>query len=354
MKRKNGKLIAEYGIGILVLIAVVLAALVGPDWYASWQDERQFEQVVLSNRETIRFLDAKSLDIVERIALLNGVDHLEWREHVQGYYEEYNIDITSDYRSNWIKEIQDKERRLVGQWIERGILPEQTAKLLETGANKELWIEEAELSVLADQSVLNVVVFMHSMYDDDPSVLIVIMDETQDLLYYAGVFGVPFWDWMAQSIGPYECDGYDKLWNAWADDVQQMEIRDWGDIAAVCGAQLCEAANAVQTDSDLLYQDFVLHYDRFDGFARKELAFCEETGFGMAVMVGTPEWETLLYQVSNGRVGPASQVQWMVEPFENGAVAGSILYRESEETEIGIYDEDAAIEKKENEDIIVE
>lgn len=351
MKRRNGKLIAEYGIGILVLIAVVLAALLGPDWYASWQDERQFEQVVLSNRESIQFLDAKSLDIVGRIALLNGVDHLEWREHVQGYYEDYNIDSTSDYRSSWIKEIEDKERRLVGQWIERGILPEQTAKLLEAGADTELGIDEAELSVLADQSVLNVVVILHSLYDDR-SVLLAIMDETQDLLYYAGVFGAPFWDWMAQSVGPYECDGYDKLWNAWADDIQPMEIRDWGDIAGVCGAQACEAAKVETAESDLLYQDFILHYDRFDGFARKKLAFCVDSGFGMAVMVGTPEWETLLYQVTGGMVGPASQVEWMVEPVENGASAGKILYDESEAA--GLYDESVETEIEENEAIIVE
>ena len=61
-KKKSWKHILEYELGVLILVAVLLVAWFGPDFYASWQDQSQNGEVVCSSRDEIRFLDTDSLD----------------------------------------------------------------------------------------------------------------------------------------------------------------------------------------------------------------------------------------------------------------------------------------------------
>ena len=61
-KKKSWKHILEYELGVLILVAVLLVAWFGPDFYASWQDQSQNGKVVCSSRDEIRFLDTDSLD----------------------------------------------------------------------------------------------------------------------------------------------------------------------------------------------------------------------------------------------------------------------------------------------------
>ena len=60
----------KYMAGILGLTATVVLALILPDLYSGWQDGKILDQVALSTREEIHFLDTDALDISARLQML--------------------------------------------------------------------------------------------------------------------------------------------------------------------------------------------------------------------------------------------------------------------------------------------
>ena len=84
--KKRWKIILEYIAGILVLSEVLIIAWCLPGWYGKWQDSEMMNQVTLSKREGISFLDMDSLDLAGRLKILCDTDMFQWNEKYLKYY----------------------------------------------------------------------------------------------------------------------------------------------------------------------------------------------------------------------------------------------------------------------------
>lgn len=113
---KRWKTVLQYMIGAAALALCVDASLFLPEQYARWSDEQKFGKVTLSNRDTIDFLNAKQLDIEERLQKIYFAQDFYFMESVDFYPSVY-----------FDSEIDILERcvNLTTQWCDAGLLPAQ-------------------------------------------------------------------------------------------------------------------------------------------------------------------------------------------------------------------------------------
>ena len=106
-RQKRWKTILEYEIGVLLLVAAVLAAWFLPDLYTQLHDSEQFNHPILSTREAIQFLDVNSLDIAGRMKLLKDETVLQdWN-----YSDTLFMDGSEET-------LLKKAERLLGEWVD--------------------------------------------------------------------------------------------------------------------------------------------------------------------------------------------------------------------------------------------
>lgn len=326
-RQKRWKTILEYEIGVLLLVAVVLAAWFLPDLYTQLHDSEQFNHPVFSAREAIQFLDVDSLDIAGRIKLLKNAEVLmDWN------YSEYNgvLDEVGE------ETLLSKAQRLLNEWVDYEILPEETEtyikRLQEFSASGDTdfsMVESAMIRIIVGQSVLRVCCIGTSLNDGN-DLLFLLMDADRDLLYYVAVFGRSFWDGMAQRIGPKAYDTYDDLMNAYYAgkfDMNSYFAADkWQNLAKAASAVSCEQKmedenteiNETYTDPRS-YREFVLNYDTFDGYAGIAMVYNELSGgYGMDVSLGTNAWRQFVSDCF-GQIYEEGRFEgWFDDPYGSG------------------------------------
>ena len=328
-KKKRWKHILEYELGVLALVAVLLIAWFGPDLYVSWQDEEQTGKVVCSSRDEIRFLDTDSLDIAGRMVLLRDATYLDWYENA-AYYDGNAL------TNEKIEQVLiQRPRTLAGQWVEAGVMPEEfveripqtlsEADVLSDGTSSGVY------SVMIDQNVLNVLVLNFAESADaygSPSIVGLILDADKDVLYYAAFYDPDCQDWMAERLGG-DADAEDADGSAYMDLMHRFQekgetpdhIVDCGDLAAVSSAEGCQEADAKQFsgDTDGLYQDYTLQYERFTGTARVALTGFTGKGYGWSVALGTPLWSQFYNEIMDYSEGTScyggTVEDWLIDPY---------------------------------------
>ena len=327
-KKKRWKHILEYELGVLALVVVLLIAWFGPDLYASWQDEEQTGKVVCSSRDEIRFLDTDSLDIAGRMLLLRDATYLGWYEN-DVYYD--GNALTQDEIEQLL--IQ-RPRSLARQWVTAGVMPDEfTERIPETISEADVLSDGTSsgiYSVMIDQNVLNVLVLNFVESADaygSPSIVGLILDADKDVLYYAAFYDPDCWDWMAERLGA-NADAEDANGSAYAALLHRFQdtnevpdhIVDCGDLAAVSSAEgYQEAEKQFSGDTDGLYQDFTLQYERFTGTARVALTGFTGMGYGWSVALGTPLWSQFYNEIMDYSEGTScyggTVEDWLIDPY---------------------------------------
>lgn len=335
-RQKRWKTILEYEIGVLLLVAAVLAAWFLPDFYTQLHDSEQFNNPVLSTREAIQFLDVDSIDIAGRIKLLKDETVLQdWN------YSELDTLFVDGNEEPLLK----KAQRLLSEWVDYDILPDVTETLIEriqepaeTGtddasgeADVEIssedsyTVEGAMIRIIVGQSVLRVCCIAVGS-EDGSNMLFLLMDADRDLLYYVAVFGRPYWDEMAQRIGPQSYDSYNDLMDAYYagnfDMNSYFPADKWQNLAKTASAVSCEQNLAEKTgEAEETYTDprshreFILNYDTFDGYAGISMVYSDLGGYGMDVSLGTNAWRQFVSDCFGLNFTVAAFEGWFDDPY---------------------------------------
>ena len=281
-KKRPWKLILEYSLGVLILLLTILLAWFAPDWYNSWKDEGSLGKVTMNTREEIQFLNRDSLDMAGKMQLLAKKSEQEWE------YSTYNV---------FNPESQvERCAKLVQLWAESGLLP---SALKELAMNYQGYSLDGIMINLGEQSV-NTGVFRFQIWlphyrgqgvtDYDELILSVIMDLESDLLYYVSISGIGeiLDDYFSQIAG-YE--SYEEFMKA--GEVFKEEDYSRYDFAAVCGAQSAR----VQQLEETLELEVELDYGNFTGHAYRIFVENDWYGSGIAFLVGTYYWSSLMGQI---------------------------------------------------------
>lgn len=297
-KKRNGKIILEYGAGILILAVSILFAWFFPDLYVIWQDQSRLGKTVTSEREEIQFLDVDALDIAGRLWALRNVEYLNFAENAwQASGDDMEIELEAF-------QILARLRRLVQTWETHGMLPEGSSELLEDrnfGEDAQPWTEGdiRYFTVYTDQTALNVMLAVFYNPDCRVPSLALVADVDKDLLYYVEAAGNAMWDFTAQCIGPEGVRTYEELLERYLNTAYEPEKFRIGDLAAVCGAKSFQVRGKGNNEGTRLY---ALEFDNFDALAQVGLIMQQDAVCGMDVALGTGAWREFVIEVmlSNG------------------------------------------------------
>ena len=336
-RQKRWKTILEYEIGVLLLVAAVLAAWFLPDLYAQLHDSEQFNHPVLSTREAIQFLDVNSLDIAGRMKLLKDETVLQdWN------YSELDTLFVDGSEEPLLK----KAQRLLGEWVDYGILPDETETLIEQiqepaqaetdvsgtqdveiSSEEAFTVEGTMIRIIVGQSVLRVCCIAVGG-EDGSDMLFLLMDADRDLLYYVAVFGRPYWDAMAQRIGPKSYDSYSDMMDAYYagnfDMNSYFPADKWQNLASAASAVSCEEKQEENGEVEETYtnprshREFVLNYDTFDGYAEIAMIASDWSGYGMDVSLGTNAWRQFVSDCFGLNFTVAAFESWFDDPYGVG------------------------------------
>lgn len=337
-RQKRWKTILEYEIGVLLLVAAVLAAWFLPDLYTQLHDSEQFGHPVLSTREAIQFLDVNSLDIAGRMKLLKD----------ESVLQDWNYSEQDDFFMDGSEELfLKKAQRLLSEWVDYDILPKEAETLIERiqepakagsdasaaedmeiSAEKAFTVEGAMIRIIVGQSVLRVCCIAVGG-EDGSDMLFLLMDADRDLLYYVAVFGRPYWDAMAQRIGPKSYDSYNDLMDAYYagnfDMNSYFPADQWQNLAKAASAVSCEQeqekenGEIEETYTDpRSHREFVLNYDTFDGYAGIAMVASDWSGYGMDVSLGTNAWRQFVSDCFGLNFTVAAFEGWFDDPYGVG------------------------------------
>lgn len=334
------KTAAGYAAGFLILAVSVVAAVFGPDIYSDWQDERLVNQVTLSSRPPIQFLDANSLDIMGRLKMLDRAQYFNWSE--ADYYYYYNDEAMEIEEQKVYQHLESN----VQTWCDLGLLPAECVKWLGNSIEEDDWRGAMLYSVYVDQKILPVwVVSCYSPEDTDELTLVV--DLELDMIYYASVSGPLMMDYMANAMG---CGSVlelqEKLWSG--EEISGIDKAvGTMEFAGVCGA---ESAAIEGTDENWLGLDIELLFSDFSCTAHRVI-IRTECGYGLAICYGTVAWfgmvdESMLQWGFESRL--ASWDEWVTDVI-NDYNLEDVYGKEMYKTEI--YDA-AEIEKRDAEAVI--
>lgn len=277
MKEKR-KTIFKYVLGILSLAASVILAWFLPGWYSSWNDTRLMRQVTLSSRENIDFLDIDSLDIADRLNMLQNSENFGWDVGLwDGAY--FFSGITEDT-------LFEKSKALIGDWCVSGLLPRQYHNWV-----KDLYPRFFTSSNLyLDQAILPVC--MVNFVDERQNALFIVMDIEKDLIYYASATGPWIEEEMALSLGYASyADMSTRLSKGESLPGCQPDTSGY-DFASVCGADTA----SISSSPDCLELSVVLSFDTFHGSAFRKV-ICNGSAFGLAIMYGTERWSDFVTEI---------------------------------------------------------
>ena len=281
-KKRPWKLILEYSLGVLILLLTILLAWFAPDWYNAWKDEGSLGKVTMNTREEIQFLNRDSLDMAGKMQLLAKKSEQEWE------YSIYNV---------FNPESQlERCTKLVQLWAESGLLP---STLKELSMNYQGYSLDGIMINLGEQYV-NTGVFRFQILlphyrgqgvtDYDEIILSVIMDLESDLLYYVSISGIgEIMDDYFSQIAGYE--SYEEFMKA--GEVFKEEDYSRYDFAPVCGAQSARVRQLEET----LELEVELDYGNFTGHAYRIFVENDWYGSGIAFLVGTYYWSSLMGQI---------------------------------------------------------
>lgn len=287
---ENGrwKIILKYTLGLVALAVAVTLAIFLPEWYSGWQDDRQMDQATFVSRESIRFLDMDSLDIVGRLKILQEAE----AEQVECYWA--STDFYSYSRNEIVTEEDIVERcsDLVRLWIDRGIFPNEC----------ESWVDPdggALINMLmpyviyVGRTVLPVYV-LQWLSPDETDCMTVVMDAELDMIYYASVSGTDIMENMAEGMGYASLDDMQKRLMA-GEPMNQLadpNVAITG-FADVCGA---ESAEVEGYNDNWLELNIALAFDNFEGHAFRRIVKTN-SGLGYALMYGNDSWNNFVWDV---------------------------------------------------------
>lgn len=308
--------VLAYAIGIIILAVCLVLVLFLPNWYGSWQDKQLTGKVILERRENIEFLDGDSLDIAGRMKKLNEAASIEWNFNYGAdsspYIEDWN------YANSKLESNMRRCKELIKEWWEAGLLPQDCSQwIAEDGhllfySEPVLYIKDSVLPVcffilfneqitdegaeLADSDAA-VMETTPAVVEDNLEQLMILMDAEKDLIYYVSLTGSAMQDKMIQELGyTSEHSLIEDIQNG-TRKLKRLDTTGY-DFAAVCGADKA----TITTETGQLELLVSLRYDNYDVYAGRSLV-CNETGYGQAILFGTPRWPSLIRQLLNFNVG---------------------------------------------------
>ncbi len=302
-KRGGWKTVLKYAAGILALSASVAAAWFLPGLYANWQDAQTEGRVVLSRRESIQFLDTASLDIADRLQMLQETEDFSW---------DWGVALGLEKPA---EEIINRCYDVMEDWCGAGLFPEGALAGI---VSENLYLVNVATVHLADTTLP---VYCFRFHDVDGYAVTLVTDMDVGMIYYASVSGPPMLDLIAEDLGyeslsamgRYELkmleeagidpkefldgnlyeDAIDFLLYM-SETIRPVSASDY-DFAAVCGAQ---GMNAERKAANLEL-DVELSFETFTGHAYRCLIETDynmdpnKIGVGFAVMYGTLRWTEL-------------------------------------------------------------
>lgn len=260
-------------LGLAVSVAV---AMLFPEWYCEWQDQKRMESVTLTSREAIEFLDTESLDIAGRMQLLSQTETLTWLEYTDSFF-------MSDQE---IESLLKRCQAAVERWCGCGLVPEECADWA-----KEEYAEYGRVGyIYADQSAFQV--FILRFKGPDANTLTCVLDAEKDMLYYISYASEKVQDDIGLELG-YE---------SFDDFIICMEQGDFprevqADYSGYEFASLCGAEQAV-VQGQPGYPELIveLSYDNFTGYVFRNLVGTDQA-VGVAYMLGTTQWRNVVSEM---------------------------------------------------------
>lgn len=278
--KKRWKIILEYLAGILLLSEVLIIAWCLPGWYGKWQDSEMMNQVTLSKREGISFLDMESLDLVGRLKILCDTDMFQWNEKYLKYYHIKSEEMIS-------LDMLEKCRNTMKIWCEAELLPEKCTSWID----EKYLVLSSEHYIYTDTAALPVNVMIFEPETNDRVVLV--MDQEHNFFYYASLSGTYAEDVMVHELG-YE-SLKDMMISASEKKTHNKTTKDISTgYSAVCGAE----SGSMTGSPDELECSVQLDFDTFHVTAWRDV-IQNDAGSGMAIVFGTQRW----YEFVNSFMG---------------------------------------------------
>lgn len=284
----------KYGIGVAALAASVGAAWFVPGWYSHWQDSKLLDQVVVSSREDIQFLDVDALDIAGMMKMLKDADYYGWN------YQEYEV--------TGVQRI----RQALKEWEDLHMVPQGTTRLMGAGVVSI----EGTYTVYTSQGSLSVNVVQFYEEEED-FYLTMVMDADKDLVYYLSISGDYLADGVAEELGygsvnelsDAEDDGAITVQDIWDAVIQVMTCQQTAEYAALVNAESAEV------EMDYENWGFTVNL-RFDAFEGRALGRLVETlgSAGCAIMYGSDLWTYFVSDLSEAFGEWERPLAWGLEP----------------------------------------
>ncbi|MDO5346052.1 MAG: hypothetical protein Q4E91_09930 [Lachnospiraceae bacterium] len=267
MRKKKQRYILGYVVGAAGLAAVTAIAWFVPDWYAGWQEQYLMENVTVSSRGEIQFLDTNSLDVISRLKLMEEEELLEW-EWMQ--YDGVYLDVR-----NKVNECCATAEN----WQRHGLLPDFT---------KDVIKEDSLIyfRTFVGMSQENMIPFLACRFEDGSDLVTIVADAEKDMIYYISVSGYQTEEYMAQCLG-YE--NMESLRQAVNSDIYWTGKEEAAayDFAGICGAE----SASVKIGDGNLDLDAVLNFDSFEGHAYRRMVYTDrgDGSYGFRIYFGRNE-----------------------------------------------------------------
>lgn len=271
----------KYLAGILSLTATVVLALILPELYSGWQDGKMLDQVSLSTREEIHFLDTDALDISARLQMLAETQSFGY---TSGAFLSYAY---SGDRIPEQEKLLEKCRSSLEKWTSYHLLPEGLEEMTRAEDN----IMTAYYYVQIDAGVIPVAVMC---FQDNPFFQ-VIMDVDNGFLYYVGCAGDYSAEYIFECMGLNDEEDLDKALTEGRFSFNQIRDPSRYLFTELTGA---DSQNIRASDFAGIYLDVELRYEDYSGMAYRRLFEHYAASPGIAVMFGTMDWSTLAMEVT--------------------------------------------------------
>lgn len=290
------KIILKYTLGIVVLAVTVALAIFLPEWYSSWQDDRQINQVSLASRDSIQFLDVDSLDIAGRLQLMEEA----WTPDAEFYWDEtgfWGWDSQNNVEAA-VEELIHRCSEQIQLWVDQDVLPRECESWAPfdsvESAEQSLKVSDSYI-IYVDQNVFPVYVLGWSFPDYKGGMTIVI-DAELSMIYYASFYGSFAMEYISGILG------YDSL----SDMEEKLMLGEElivpssdpaaanAGYASICGAESAEIY--AKDSSNWLELDITLDFGKFEGHAARRMIRTDQ-GYGLAVMYGTDFWPQFVNEV---------------------------------------------------------
>lgn len=278
--REKKRAVWKYGAGVCVLAVCAVFAWFFPEAYGKWSDRRLLNQVRLSTRDAIRFLDSNSLTAIERWQVMNEFNELE--------------DTVYTIENDWLNYIVTEEftefsnacTETIGRYAQCGVFPiewqEEDAKnlYLQWVLTRDLYINEYEIPLGIFRFYMN-----PEQGEESELFFSIVMDLETRVVYYAAVTGAGVYDGMARELG---YGSYEEMCRS----LQQHE--EWPAESRLPDADAFAAAFGVDSagnieKTELLNQSGSLKFDTQEMLGYQ--VFVEKNGlYGIAVQLWSWVW----------------------------------------------------------------